>query len=152
MGVVVVIVKVDDCWLLLVRHGIWWDLWGLDTIAVISSWLIDRLMRESKKVKVKYTDIVVRSLTCHIAVGTHMPYRIIQCYLPPDRGDNSYGRCSSAVPWRQLHIAVYLGTCKKQGSHRYQTFLQVLCCMEQTMIGHIFSAKCTCSTVSCATL
>jgi len=34
-----------------------------------------------------YTDIAVRSLTCHTATGTHMPYRITQCYLPPDRGD-----------------------------------------------------------------
>jgi len=25
---------------------------------------------------VKYTDIAVRSLTCHTATGTHMPYRI----------------------------------------------------------------------------
>jgi len=37
--------------------------------------------------KVKYTDTAVRSLTCHTATGTHMPYRITQCYLPPDRGD-----------------------------------------------------------------
>jgi len=36
---------------------------------------------------VKYTDIAVRSLTCRTATGTHMPYRITQCYLPPDRGD-----------------------------------------------------------------
>ena len=27
------------------------------------------------------------SITCHTATGTHMPYRITQCYLPPDRGD-----------------------------------------------------------------
>jgi len=37
--------------------------------------------------KVKYTDVAVRSLTCHTATRTHMPYRITQCYLPPDRGD-----------------------------------------------------------------
>jgi len=37
--------------------------------------------------KVKYTNIAVRSLTCHTATGTHMPYGITQCYLPPDRGD-----------------------------------------------------------------
>ena len=37
--------------------------------------------------KVKYTDIAVRSLTCLTATGTHMPFRITQCYLPPDRGD-----------------------------------------------------------------
>jgi len=35
--------------------------------------------------KVKYMDIVVRSLTCHTAMGTHMPYRITLCYLPLDR-------------------------------------------------------------------
>jgi len=37
--------------------------------------------------KVKFTDIAVRSQTCHTATGTHMPYGITQCYLPPDRGD-----------------------------------------------------------------
>ena len=41
------------------------------------------------KSKAKYTDIAVRSLTCHTATETHMPYRITQCYLPPDRGDIS---------------------------------------------------------------
>ena len=41
----------------------------------------------SVKSKVKYPDIAVRSLTYHTATGTHMPYRITQCYLPPDRGD-----------------------------------------------------------------
>ena len=40
-----------------------------------------------KGYKVKYTDIAVHSLTCHTATGTHMPYRIAQCYLPPDRAD-----------------------------------------------------------------
>jgi len=39
------------------------------------------------KSKVKYTDIAVRSLTCHTATETHMLYRITQCYLPPDRGN-----------------------------------------------------------------
>jgi len=36
-----------------------------------------------------YTDIAVRSLTCHTATRTHMQYtrRITECYLPPDRGD-----------------------------------------------------------------
>ena len=38
--------------------------------------------------KVKYTDIAVRSLTCHTATGIHMPCMITQCYLPPGRGDN----------------------------------------------------------------
>ena len=28
--------------------------------------------------KVKYSNIAVRSLTCHTATGTHVPYRIIQ--------------------------------------------------------------------------
>ena len=37
--------------------------------------------------KVKYTDIAVRNLTCHTATGTHMPYRVTQCYPPPDGGD-----------------------------------------------------------------
>jgi len=31
-----------------------------------------------------YTDIAVRSLTCHTAKGTHMPYSITQCYQPHD--------------------------------------------------------------------
>jgi len=39
------------------------------------------------KVKATYMDIAVRSLTCHTATRTHMPYRITQRYLPPDRGD-----------------------------------------------------------------
>jgi len=34
-----------------------------------------------------YTDIAVRSLTCLTATGTHMPYGITQCYLPPGRSD-----------------------------------------------------------------
>jgi len=41
----------------------------------------------SSKSKVNYTNIAVRSLPCHTATGTHVPYRITQCYLPPDRGD-----------------------------------------------------------------
>jgi len=39
--------------------------------------------------KVKCKDIIVRSLTCYTATGTHMPYirsRIVS-YLPPGRGD-----------------------------------------------------------------
>jgi len=40
-----------------------------------------------QKCNVKYADIAVRSLTCHTATVTDMPYRITQCYLPPDRGD-----------------------------------------------------------------
>ena len=35
----------------------------------------------------EYTDIAVHSLTCLAATGTHMPYGITQCYLPPGRGD-----------------------------------------------------------------
>jgi len=34
-----------------------------------------------------YIHIAVRRLTCHTATGTYMPYRITQCYLPPDRDD-----------------------------------------------------------------
>ena len=30
---------------------------------------------------------IFHSLTCHAATETHMPDRIIQCYLPPDRND-----------------------------------------------------------------
>jgi len=41
----------------------------------------------SIKYSIQYTNTAVHSLTCHTATGTHMPYRIIQCYLPPDRGD-----------------------------------------------------------------
>ena len=50
------------------------------------SWSED-LDCQSRAIKVKYADIAVRSLTCHTATGTHMPYRITQCYLPPDRGN-----------------------------------------------------------------
>ena len=42
-----------------------------------------RLISVCKVKVVKYTDI----LTCHTAMGTHMPYTITQCYLPLDRGD-----------------------------------------------------------------
>jgi len=35
----------------------------------------------------KSKDIAVRSLTGHTATGTHMPYKITQCYQPPDTGD-----------------------------------------------------------------
>jgi len=35
--------------------------------------------------KVKYTSIAVKH--CHTITGTHMLYRITQCYLPPGRGD-----------------------------------------------------------------
>jgi len=31
--------------------------------------------------------IAVRKVASHTATGTHMPYGITQCYLPPDRGD-----------------------------------------------------------------
>ena len=34
-----------------------------------------------------HTDIALGSLTCLTTTGTHMPYRITQCYLPPNRGD-----------------------------------------------------------------
>jgi len=46
-------------------------------------------LNADKSEKVKYTDRAVRSLTCHTATGTHVPYRITQCYLPPDKGDIS---------------------------------------------------------------
>ena len=36
-----------------------------------------------RKVKQNCTDLAVRSLTCHTAMGTHLPYS----YLPSDRGD-----------------------------------------------------------------
>ena len=50
--------------------------------------VIDKLPLEvAPTVSVKDTDRAVRSLTCLTATGTHMPYRITQCYLPPDRGD-----------------------------------------------------------------
>jgi len=37
--------------------------------------------------KLMYTNIAVRCLTYHTAIGIHMPYRITQFYLPADRGD-----------------------------------------------------------------
>jgi len=47
----------------------------------------NQCIRIKSKLKVRYTDIAVCSLTCHTITGTHVPYRITQCYLPPDRGD-----------------------------------------------------------------
>ena len=46
-----------------------------------------RTKRPSFAAILKYTDIAVRSLTCLTAAGTHMPYGITECYLPPDRAD-----------------------------------------------------------------
>ena len=37
--------------------------------------------------EIKSTKIAVCSLTCHNAMGTHMPHGITQCNLPPDRAD-----------------------------------------------------------------
>jgi len=45
------------------------------------------LFSDGGKLVVKYTHIALRSLTCYTATGTHTPYGITQCYLPPDRGD-----------------------------------------------------------------
>ena len=36
---------------------------------------------------------------CHTAVGTHMPYGITQCYLPPSRGDISTLTPAEAGTW-----------------------------------------------------
>ena len=47
----------------------------------------DNVSAHMHDVKLKYKDIAVHSLTCQTAMGTHMPYRITQCYLPPGRGD-----------------------------------------------------------------
>jgi len=48
---------------------------------------IEAYLGQPRDVKVKCTDIAVRSVTCHTAAGTRMPYWIAQCYLPPDRAD-----------------------------------------------------------------
>jgi len=37
------------------------------------------------------------SQICHTATGTHMPYGITQCYLPPDRGDTPAGYVQSTI-------------------------------------------------------
>jgi len=37
--------------------------------------------------KVSKYQVYSSSQSCHTAMGTHMPYRITQCYLPPGRGD-----------------------------------------------------------------
>ena len=50
--------------------------------------MYDAVSSSSQRVsesKVNYTDIAVCSVTCLTATGTHMPYGITQCYLPPDR-------------------------------------------------------------------
>ena len=70
----------------------WWDIFS-DSVETSRSYVLllveKKLLVQASCVccKVKYTDIAVHSLTCHTATGTHMPYRITQCYLPPDRVD-----------------------------------------------------------------
>ena len=49
--------------------------------------------------KVKYTDTADRGLTCHTATGTHTPYTITQCYLPPGRGDIPSFTPAEASTW-----------------------------------------------------
>ena len=44
----------------------------VDVAQFYSTWNFRRI----KVKKVKYTDIAVRSLTCHTATGTDMPYRM----------------------------------------------------------------------------
>ena len=63
------------------RNGAWPNLFQCSKTSHI------QVARSQKYSKVKYTDIAVHSLTCHTATETHMPDRIIQCYLPPDRND-----------------------------------------------------------------
>jgi len=55
-------------------------------VAFASSTADGAQTRTLTKVKVKYAGIAVRSLVCHAATGTHIPYRITQCYQPPDGG------------------------------------------------------------------
>jgi len=50
------------------------------------------------RAKGKNMDIAVRSLTCHTATGTHMPYRITQRSLPPDRADIPAFTPAEALP------------------------------------------------------
>ena len=58
------------------------DIWSGDImLQTLSRWQL------ANDCKVKYTDTAVCSLNCHTATGTHMPYRITQCYLPPGRAD-----------------------------------------------------------------
>ena len=52
-----------------------------------TSGFTDIVMFAHNGIKVKYMDIAVRGLTSYTATETHMPYRITQCYLPPDKGD-----------------------------------------------------------------
>jgi len=60
------------------------------------------------KSKVICTDVAVRSVICHTTVGTHMPNRITQCYLPPNGGDIPTYRSrrwySIKRPWRDARL------------------------------------------------
>jgi len=62
-----------------------------------------------KQNEVKYTDIAVHRLTCHTATGTHMPYGITQCYLPPDTGD-----IPAFTPAEAGTLLSYRGGCKAE--------------------------------------
>jgi len=50
------------------------------------------------------SDIAVRGLTCHTATGTHMPYSITWCYLPPDRGDFTPAEAGTRLSDRKAEL------------------------------------------------
>ena len=43
--------------------------------------------RDENEGKVRTLQVYSSLQGCHTATGTHMPYGITQCYLPPGRGD-----------------------------------------------------------------
>jgi len=71
--------KIQVCWKFFSK------LWTLGSSLASLNMELFTLSTHRGGASAKYMDIAVRSLTCHTATGTHMPYRITQCYLPPDR-------------------------------------------------------------------
>jgi len=82
------------------RGDVWWEWWVNETNGrsathttrwvrngEISAWLMERtrkLIPDTRGSILRGTDLLLDLLS---ATGTHMPYGITQCYLPPGRGD-----------------------------------------------------------------
>jgi len=87
------------CWMLCVGH--------VCCIQLIVSW-----MKYSLSVTRNYTDIAVRSLTCHNATGTHMPHGITRLPATRQRWHSrlypSQSWYSIKRPWRDVRLVGWL--------------------------------------------